>query len=66
MTDALTHVVRSSLANLIGLYHEGNLSRDAKKTLTELVEALMEKGEDMTEYKQDYANVLEDTKLGND
>lgn len=60
MADHLTQIVRSSLANLIGMYHEGNLSRDAKDTLIELFESLKEKGEDVTEFEEAYANVIED------
>ncbi len=62
MADQLTQVVRCALANLIGLYHEGNLSKDAKSTLTELYEALKAKGEDVTEYEQEYANVVDDVR----
>jgi len=60
MADTLTQVVRTALADLIGMYYEGSLSNDAKTTITELFEALKEKGEDVTEYEEDYANVLED------
>lgn len=60
MTNPLTHVVRRSLANLIVMYRQGNLSRDGKDTLTELFEALKEKGEDVTEYELVYRNVIEE------
>ena len=58
--DKLTQVVRCALADLIGLYYEGGLSNPAKQTIRELYEALKEKGEDVTEYEEDYANVVED------
>lgn len=59
MADILIQVVRTALANLIGMHYEGSLSKAAKNTLTDLFEALKEKGEDVTEYEEDYANVLE-------
>lgn len=59
MADQLTQVVRSALADLIGLFYEGGLSDPAKETIIELYEALKENGEDVTEYEADYANVLE-------
>lgn len=60
MADNLTQVVRYALADLIAMYYEGNLSIAAKKTITELFEALKENGEEVTEYETDYANVLDD------
>lgn len=60
MADKLTHVVRCALADLIGLFYEGGLSNAAKRTITELYEALKEKGEDVSEYEEDYGNVVED------
>ncbi len=60
MADKLTHVVRCALADLFCLFYEGGLSNPAKKTITELYEALKEKGEDVSEYDADYANVVED------
>lgn len=36
------------------------MSDPAKKTITELYEALKENGEDVSEYEEDYANVVED------
>ena len=60
MADKLTQVVRCALADLIGLFYEGGLSDPAKKTITELYEALKEKGEDVSEYDADYGNVIED------
>jgi len=60
----LTQVVRCALADLIGLYYEGGLTNDAKKTLIELYIALKENGEDVTEYEADYTNVVEDLDEG--
>jgi hypothetical protein len=60
MQDKLTQAARCALADLIGLYYEGGLSDPAKKTITELYEALKDKGEDVSDYQGDYANVVED------
>lgn len=60
MADKLTQVVRCALADMISLYYEGGLTNDAKRTITELYEALKENGEDVSEYEGDYGNVVED------
>ena len=60
MQDKLTQAARCALADLVGLYYEGGLSDAAKKTITELFQALKEKGEDVSDYEEDYANVVED------
>ena len=59
MADKLTQVVRCAMVDLIGLFYEGGLSNAAKKTITELYEALKEKGEYVSEYEEDYGNVVE-------
>jgi hypothetical protein len=58
--DELIQVFRCALADLIGMYYEGGLSKATKKTITELYQALKERGEDVSEYEADYANVVED------
>ncbi len=60
MQDKLIQAARCALANLIGLYYEGGLPDHAKKTITELFAALKEKDENMQDYEEDYANVVED------
>lgn len=60
MPDKLTQAARCALADLIALYYEGGLSDAAKKTITELFEALKEKGEDVSDYEEDFGNVVED------
>lgn len=60
MTDRLTQAARCGLVELLWQYYEGGLSDAAKKTIIELFEALKENGEDVSEYEEDYGNVVED------
>lgn len=62
MTDALTQIVRRALADMIGLYFEDGLTDASKQTIIEFYKALKEKGEDVTEYEQDYATVVDDVR----
>ena len=60
MPDKLTKAARCALADLIGMYYESGLPNAAKKTITELYDALKEQGENVQDYEADYGNVVED------
>jgi phosphoenolpyruvate synthase/pyruvate phosphate dikinase len=59
MQDKLIQAARCALSELIGLFHEGSLPLSAKKAIVELYEALKEKGENVQDYDEDYADVVE-------
>lgn len=60
MPDTLTQFARRALADMIGLYYDGGLSNATKETIIELYDALKEKGEDVSDYQDDYRSIIED------
>lgn len=56
--DKLILAARCALADFVGIYEEAGLGEESQKTLCELYEALQEKGEDVSSYKEVYEYCL--------
>ena len=55
--NALQVAAKCAMADLIGLFNEGGLPKEAEKTIVELHTALAADGVDVSDYDADVANV---------
>ena len=58
MNEKLTQAARCALAELCALHYEGGLSAMGKRTVVDLHDALVATGENMVDYVEAYANVV--------
>ena len=58
MNEQLTLAARCALAELIALHYEGGLTATGRRTVVDLHDALQATGENLVDYEEDYANVV--------
>ena len=58
MNENLTQAARSALAELIAVHYEGGLTATGRRTVVDLHDALQATGENLVDYEEDYANVV--------